>query len=57
MGLIRKVRCGKVYLSEAARNLMSRSLDEGPRIREPRSPLSLVLRLLSGIMRREKASA
>jgi hypothetical protein len=47
---------GFVVHSEAARNLTSRSLDEGPRIRQPR-PLLRVLRLLSGRMRTEKASA
>ncbi|HET9849970.1 MAG TPA: hypothetical protein VFR68_15650 [Candidatus Dormibacteraeota bacterium] len=52
MRLVRKVRRGKVYLAELARNLTRRSLDEGPRIRQPH----LLLRLLSGLMPTEKAS-
>jgi hypothetical protein len=57
MRLVRKVRCGKVYLSEAARNLTSRPLDVVPRSRQPRPLLSRVLRLLSGLMHTEEASA
>jgi hypothetical protein len=57
MRLVRKVRCGKVYLSEAACNLTSRPLDVVPRSRHPRPLLSRVLRLLSGLMHTEEASA
>lgn len=57
MRLVCKVRRGKVYLAELARNLTSRSLDEGPRIRQPRPLLSRVRRLLSGPTWTEGASA
>ena len=56
MRLVRKVRRGKVYLSELARNLTSRPRDEVPRFRQPRRLLSPVLRLFLGRMPIEKAS-
>jgi hypothetical protein len=55
MRLVRKVRHGRVYLSELARNLTSRPPDDA-RIRQAHSRplLSRVLRLLSDRMRTEK---
>ena len=46
-----------VHLVQTAAGLTSRSLDEGQRIRQPRPLLSRVLRLPSGLMRAEEASA
>jgi hypothetical protein len=57
MRLVREVRRGKVYLSELARNLTSRPLDEAPRVCEARPLLSRVLRLLSGRTRIEEVTA
>jgi hypothetical protein len=57
MRLVREVRRGKVYLSDLARNLTSRPLDDAPRIREARPLLSRILRLLSGRTRIEDATA
>jgi hypothetical protein len=53
MRLVRKVRHGRVYLSELARNLSSRLPDDA-RLRQARPLLSRVLRLLSDPMRLEK---
>jgi hypothetical protein len=58
MRLVRKVGRGKVYLSELARNLTSRPLDEGPGPGQSRPPLlSRMLRLASGRRPMEEASA
>jgi hypothetical protein len=58
MRLVRKVGRGKVYLSEVARNLTSRPLEEGPSPGRSRPPLlSRMLRLLSGRRPMEEASA
>ena len=56
MRLVRKVRHGRVYLSELARSLTSRPPDEA-RMRPARPLLSRVLRLLSDRMRMEENSA
>jgi len=56
MRLVRKVRHGRVYLSELARNLTSRPPDEA-RIRQPRPLLSRVLRLLLDRMRMDQNPA
>jgi hypothetical protein len=56
MRLVRKVRHGRVYLSELAHNLTNRPPDE-PRIRQPRPLLSRLLGLLSDRMRTDKNPA
>jgi hypothetical protein len=57
MRLVRRVRRGKVYLSELARNLTTRPLEEAHQLSQPRPLLRRVMGLLSGRVKGEEASA